>query len=120
MGTHKDASFWPKVNEFVQAKDKKGLSDYLIENQKPSDRIQAAKKDVVDAKKNAPLNKKGGKSAPSYSMETKRTIHFLFENEGWNKSKIAEELGVTPPTVTSAIEKINAEVEKEKAKVKEA
>ncbi|MCH7401105.1 hypothetical protein ACFOUP_01625 [Belliella kenyensis] len=58
----------------------------------------------------------GTKAAPVYSLVTKRTIHQLSTKEGWNNSKIANELGITSPTVKSAIAKIETEIKAAKDK----
>ncbi len=87
------------IMKYIPAKDWEGLREFLNQALKPNI-IEAAKKDVEAAKA-------ANESAPKYSMETKQTIHHLHKNEKWSKKKIAEELGVTYPTVKLAIEKID-------------
>lgn len=86
------------VMDFIPNKDWKGLRDFLNEALKPN-LIEAAERDIAEAKLANP-------KAPKYSLETKRTFHHLHFKEGWAKSKIAEVLGVTYPTIRDGINKI--------------
>ncbi|MCH7411822.1 hypothetical protein MM239_20720 [Belliella sp. DSM 111904] len=102
----------PEIDKLQAAKNYQGIIDYLTKILQPNDRIEVAKKDIA----NAQALVEGSKAAPVYSLDTKRTIHHLSKKEGWNNSKIAKELGITSPTVKSAIAKIETEIEAAKAK----
>lgn len=86
------------IMKFIPNKDWKGLRDFLNEALKPN-LIEAAERDIAEAKLANPR-------APKYSLETKRTFHHLHFKEGWAKSKIAEVLSVTYPTIRDGIKKI--------------
>lgn len=103
----------PIIDDFQSKKDYKGLQAYLEEYHRQEGGINWLKKLVDEEKK----SKEGSNSNPSYSIEIKKGIYKLYnENGDYTKSKIASELGISPPTVTSAIKKVEELLSKENLK----